>query len=320
MKNILFAFCLAILTCSCASINVDPNKRVVNCSELTSPETDTKACYIRIVTDNDNILSVVAFGSARFPQSINFQYGNGCYINIIRDVTVIERVNDSVHRVILRNGKTIKIGTFNTQYGSATPYNAAQWNLVVAIDEERLQNRYSQFDPFKNLKKLTVTNTPISSTHAEALAELKAQEKKQEEESRKRIEEELSKKERAEIEQKAASARNENKKRDLAKASISNQQNIGRQICKNGSLQYYTAYIILGQPQYMYESERGWIAAFLEGFSIDGYRIQFRVAGWGTASGYLRQKPSAHPSLDNFSTQPGIIYWDDVKDWYLCGE
>jgi len=59
---------------------------------------------------------------------------------------------------------------------------------------------------------------------------------------------------------------------------------------------------------------------FLEGYSKDGYRIKFRATGWATYSRKLKANPVSPPSFGDFNTKPGVIYWDDVKDWFLCGK
>jgi hypothetical protein len=186
-------------------------------------------------------------------------------------------------------------------------------------------------DPFRNMAKLIVLNKPASEVQLKAIADLKAKEDAESEQ--KKIKEAYEKEQKAyEKEQKRIALEEEKRraerikldgdrqKRDLAKILISNNANIGSKICKNGNLEYSwtRGVVVLGELVYTKAVEKGQMQAFLEGFSQDGYRIKFRISGWATDTGRLRYNPSAPPRLGEFSLQQGAIYWDDVKDWFVC--
>ncbi|MEJ2620028.1 MAG: hypothetical protein P8163_07125, partial [Candidatus Thiodiazotropha sp.] len=107
--------------------------------------------------------------------------------------------------------------------------------------------------------------------------------------------------------------------RKLARTSISRKENIGKRICKNGtSLYTYYLGIFLSEPQYKKIKEDGPLVGYLEKYSEDGSRIQFRVLGWATSTARLEYNPASTPKLDEFEIIPGTIYWDNVDKWFLC--
>lgn len=103
----------------------------------------------------------------------------------------------------------------------------------------------------------------------------------------------------------------EDKKRVSAKEQISHKGNIGRLVCRNGTLQF---------PVNRYHSEQiqGQLQGFLEGFSEDGYRIQFRVSVWAIPHDRYAPPGSSTPRLGNLIANAGLVYWDDVTNWFLC--
>ena len=74
----------------------------------------------------------------------------------------------------------------------------------------------------------------------------------------------------------------------------------------------------MNQPHYEGVAEQGQLVAFLENYSADGNRIQIRMAGWATPSARLRYNPAHHPKMGPLGSEPGVVYWDDVKDWFIC--
>lgn len=329
--KIIALFTIALLISACSSVNVNSDNRSVDCSEFISRGDGTNKS-INIVTTDGKSLNVVAVGSAREPQQINFKYGKGCYIDLVRDVKRIERIDDSSQKVSLINGRTIEIGTYDTKWKlKGTPYNKSPWSVIVETSSGVVDYHSEKIDPFRNLSHLTILNTPVKQSSLNALSALKFKEQEayelkrkqdayEREQRRLQREEERRKAEEAERRRQAEEARLEQEKRDWAKMSISRSDNIGRKICKDGMLEYswYTGYVILGQPQYRDSIEKGQIQGYLEGFSQDGYRVKFRVSGWATDTGRLRFNPAQAPRLEEFSAQQGAIYWDDVKEWFLC--
>jgi hypothetical protein len=111
-------------------------------------------------------------------------------------------------------------------------------------------------------------------------------------------------------------------KRDSARIDISRKENIGRRICKNGTLtyQHYKGYVVMGKPATQKMSEAGQIVAQLEDFSSDKYRIKFRVLNFGIPGGKLKGNTSEYPFMGDFKIEPGLVYWDEVTDWFMCGD
>jgi hypothetical protein len=107
--------------------------------------------------------------------------------------------------------------------------------------------------------------------------------------------------------------------RENARSTISQRQNIGKQIRKNGMLTYQegTGILIFGVEQLRDHSESGQIVAQLEDFSQDGYRIKFRVLNFATPRGRLSHPTVDYPFMDKYKIQPGMVYWDDVDNWVL---
>src|SRR5690554_5429580 len=319
MKKLILIAIFFLLS-ACSSVNVNPDKRNVDCREFTSRNDGTNRS-INIVTTDGKSLDVVAIGSAKSPQSINFKYGKGCYIDLIRDVDRIERIDDSSQKVVLKNGKTIEIGTYDTEWKiKGTPYNVSQWPVIVATTAGGVDYHSEKIDPFRNLSKLTIIDKPVKTSSLNALAELKHKEQEAYEVKRKQEEYEREQRRLKREEERRKAEEAERQKRDWAKMSISRNENIGRKICKDGFLEYswYTRYVVLGQPQYRDAREKGQLQGYLEGFSQDGYRVKFRVSGWATDTGRLRFNHAQAPRLGEFSAQQGAIYWDDVKEWFLC--
>lgn len=308
------------LLSACSSVNVNPDKRNVDCREFTLINDGTNRS-INIVTTGGKSLDVVAIGSAKSPQSINFKYGKGCYIDLIRDVDRIERIDDSSQKVVLKNGKTIEIGIYDTEWKiEGTPYNLSLWPLIVENTAGGVDYHSEKIDPFRNLSKLFIIDKPVKTSSLNALAELKHKEQEAYEVKRKQEEYESEQRRLKKEEERRNAEEAERQKRDWAKMSISRNENIGRKICKDGFLEYswYTGYVVLGQPQYRDAREKGQLQGYLEGFSQDGYRVKFRVLGWATETERLRFSPAQAPRLGEFSAQQGAIYWDDVKEWFLC--
>ncbi|MFA5261757.1 MAG: hypothetical protein WC450_11070, partial [Candidatus Omnitrophota bacterium] len=292
--------------------------RDVDCAKFTSSGNRGNKS-LHIVTTEGRSLSVVAIGSASSPQNINFKYGKGCYIDLLRDVKSIERVNDHVQKVVLQNGKVIEIGTYDSElWGgkfTVTPYNKSLWPILVAAKNGGIEYYSEQIDPFRNLAKLSVLDQPVNQSYLKALADLKLKEDAGYKAERKpqtiKREEEKRKAERERLEQKAELARSERQKKDGAGRTISKEDNIGRKICRKGMLKYSAGNATVGEPG-------AELHAFLEGFSRDGYRIKFRVLGWATQTGRLKFNPSSPMMFEGFTVEPGTIYWDDVKEWFLC--
>lgn len=316
---------------ACSSVNVDPDNRSLDCSQYVSKSDDVNK-LINIVTTGGESLNIVAIGSARQPQKINFKYSKGCYIDLARDVSRIVRIDDSKQEVLLNNGQAIEIGTYDSQWGlKATPYNKSPWSVIVETSLGQVDYHSKSIDPFNDLLTLTVIKEPVKSSSLDALLKLKLKEQEAyelkikrevyEREQRKlNREKERKKAQEAEQSRRAKEAQQERQKRERAKEKVSRNDNIGRKICKDGTLEYsrYSGYAVLGQPQYVNTREQGQIQGYIEGFSQDGYRVKFRASGWATKTGKLKFNPTHAPVFEKFSTQQGTVHWDDVKDWFLC--
>jgi hypothetical protein len=333
MTKFFIYLSIACMLGACSSVNVDPRKRDVDCAKFKSNGSSENRS-LNIVTTEAKSLSVVAIGytlePARQPQNMGFWYGKECFINLLRDVSTIERIDDDKQKVTLRNGEVIEIGTYESKGTLGIPYNPSIWKILIPTPNG--VGYFSEpINPFRNMAKLTVLNQPVSDVHLQSLAAFNLKEEAARQEEQKQFfheleqkklkrEEEQRRSELARLAQEEETARQEEQKREWSRMMISKQENIGRTVCKDGVLNYSynTGYVIYGNVMYEQHTEPGQLQGFLEGFSQDGNRIQFRVYRTANPSGRLKFNPSEPPMIAGFRAEPGAIYWDDVKDWFLC--
>jgi hypothetical protein len=108
--------------------------------------------------------------------------------------------------------------------------------------------------------------------------------------------------------------------REYLKDHLAIPENLGRKICKDGTLRYknYLGFNALVNPAIEQRSDPGQVVAQLDDLSPDRYRIKFRVLNWATITGKLSGRPPDYPFMGDFKVEPGAVYWDDVVDWRLC--
>lgn len=308
---------IILLIISISACAVNPYNRDVQCSDYKSENRNQSLLPIEITTKSGEKLLVAAFGSASNPKKLSIHYAKNCDLDILRDVSKIERVSDIKQNVTLRNGKVVEIRSYmvyeNETLITLRPYSESPISLIYFNASGKLLYRHD-FDLLKELDRLDVINVAFTPEQNKALEELKSNEKKIELMEQERRNQELA----AQEKEKDAQRERIQVNRDNAKNIISKKQNYGRKICKNGTLQYskYTGIMMFGKPYYINHSTPGQVMAYLEDFSDDGYRIKIRVAGWGIEIGRLEL--SASPTLDGLTAQEGMVSWSDVLGWFIC--
>lgn len=320
---------VAVATCACRTINnsnADTSaQRLSNCAAMKSPASNNSKS-VEIITNSGELIKVVGFGRAGRNTSINLAYDIAmeCTLDMLRDVMAIERIDESSIRVTLNGGRTIQLNTSYIRKSDGrkvnqSPYLPGLWTLIVEREPGKLGYYSHDFDPFSQVQKLTITNAVPEKDYSKALSELiesdKASAAKSAEAEKARINEA----------QKLRQAKQDAElriRRDNAKYMLSRRSSIGKRICMNGDIKYSydTGSRVFNRLVLQDISEPGQLVAYLEGFSEDGYRIQFRVAGWATDRGKLKIAPTDTPTIDGITTQPGVVAWSDVSNWFLCGE
>ena len=119
-----------------------------------------------------------------------------------------------------------------------------------------------------------------------------------------------------------ARAQSEARQWRAANASNATSTDIGRLVCRFGTLHYRsnTGLSALGHSHFTDHQQEGYISAFIESFSPERNRLQLRVNGFGTQSGRTDAPAHTHPSIGGLSSEPGRIFWDESKNWYFCDQ
>lgn len=165
MKRIFTTLFFAAVLVSCTTVNIDPNERNIQCDQFTSNHDNETSRIIKITTNEGEQLSIIAIGSARAPQSITFKYGKNCYIDVYRDVDQIVRINENQQKVTLRNGKVIKIGTFDIAKNDTLYYKSnhsydLRWEVAFS-PHLNLIGDASRIDKIDGKDKITLRNGEI---------------------------------------------------------------------------------------------------------------------------------------------------------------
>lgn len=310
MGKFLFIALIPFMVCSCANQTNAP----VSCAELVSSPVNFDSKSLQIEKNDGSTTNALNFYNRRGTYE-TYTLIMGCRIEPKRDISVIEAIGDKLEKITFKNGKVLK-GNYGLTW--------AFWKIVTADANGTISEIEGGDGKSPNIKKITVTDRPMTANEIAAIKKMKDQAEKLRAEQQMRDQQERIEKQRkadqAAKELAAEKARLDLQRRETARQVISNKQNIGHRVCKNGSLKYSmnSGYVIMGQARYPEYSESGQAVAFLEGISPDGYKIQLRMNGWATQNGRLQYEPVGYPFLDGMNTQPGGILWDDVKDWFLC--
>lgn len=108
----------------------------------------------------------------------------------------------------------------------------------------------------------------------------------------------------------------ESKKNALA--FVTDLNNIGKQICKNGLVSYkFNGYNYLSRTSGVGTDEKpGQLQAFIEGLSPDKNMVQIRISGIAINDGSTEY--IGVPKMNNIHAQIGSVTWDRTSDWFPC--
>ncbi|MFC3680300.1 hypothetical protein [Bacterioplanoides pacificum] len=318
LSKIIFIKAILLVTYGCSSINVNPNSKAVDCSLYKGNQIikDSKHTS-RLKTKDGRVFDVISFGRLENQTPLSIHYGRGCYLDLLNDVSHIERVDDKQQKVTLRNGSEILIGTYELDEKLKSPYSHQAWPLIIA-DEGNKGIKYAPkvIHPFKELERLDIRNKPLADdihkvfvtqrdNEVDAIRKANEEYKRQVEAFRlAKIEQRKKEREQERIKQQELKKRN----REI----ISNRSNIGIQICRNGMLTYK-------DTGYRNRQEPGQLIGFLEDVSPDKLRLKFSVHSHATPKGHLKYYASTIPQLGNFTAERGAVYWDKIQNWHPCG-
>ena len=104
----------------------------------------------------------------------------------------------------------------------------------------------------------------------------------------------------------------------IKKKEFALRENIGRTICKSGTIKYLsTSRHNRASPQEY--AEDGQLQAYLEKTSPDGSRVQFRMSGFSFHDNRTRSIIiGSSTKFDQHEYSAGNVLWDKVDDWYFC--
>lgn len=317
-SKVIFIKTFLVFVYGCSSINVNPNFKVVDCNLYKGNDivTDSKKTS-RLKTKDGREFDVISFGRLEDQTPLTIHYGRRCYLDLLNDVSHIERVDETQQKITLRNGSEIFIGTYELDKKLKSPYSHQAWPLIVA-DEGNKGIKYAPevIHPFKELERLDIRNKPLSDDIYKVFVTRRGNEinaiRKANEEYQRQVEAfriEKIQQRKKEIEQEKI---RQQKLKKRNREIISNRSNIGIQICRNGILKYK-------DTGHNNRQEPGQLIGFLEDVSPDRLRIKFSVHSHATPKGHLKYYAITTPNLGNFTADRGAIYWDKIQNWKPCG-
>lgn len=330
-KIILLSMALSITGCAFDQVHKDPVEREISdCSTLKNTEPNDVRKYITLETKRYGKINIIGVGQANAPVNFNLEYANNCPdINIHDDVKVIEKIDDDTHKVTLKNGNVIEVGRYDdvTRFGkpfSNTPYDEKYWDVLIvenengSVDYFKVDGGTRHINPFWDLIKLTVTDTPVSKKGLAGLEALKQRENQLAEQKRKEEAEKRRKAKEKEEERLAQEKRLKQIQQEMFQRLITSSYGIGRQICKSGTLEYHWSSYSYGGARIRRGTDPGILVAFVEGSSPDGSRLQIRMDGWTNESRSLGLPAIDVPTMDGVSSQKGLVTWVNTNEWTLC--